>query len=460
MTFKAKDADFAKFLLGWAWGILKIFLVTCGATVTTALLVSYFNYDAETWLNRNVSVPTKQWYQARARPDIPREEALRLAKVNVGSRTVMAIPFHNIDDPNQYIAVWTDSGNDECEPAATCPLGWGTLELNLMVGGGVYQNFPTHNRAISLVLRYAADDPEEYYPVYFALTDWNGDGAKEVLSFSDQNGMTAGYEETFVSLFDTKTRVTAQLRAMASSTDRSVKMIGSEDPALHAWLIARYDEYQRSKGMRDCLRDIAGDLNCPETPSDDIPDEDQPAYENREKWINRWVEMNGGNFTFGKITPAFSKELYEIVGGSCSATDGKQTVSIEFKGEIFLTNEETMETTVLYVQDGRHHREIPGAVIGKRYFWLALAAEGKMIAIERETLESKAVNVENWSLVGEPESPQVQEKRKDVQLDGFDFERGYITGDGKRLKLSIDETPIDRSEFKDAKYCNPSAPEN
>lgn len=64
------------------------------------------------------------------------------------------------------------------------------------------------------------------------------------MSFADQNSMTAGYTETFVSLFDTVSRQTVQLKAMETETDQSAQVVGTTDAGLVGWLHDRLAEYR------------------------------------------------------------------------------------------------------------------------------------------------------------------------------------------------------------------------
>ncbi|MBY2989002.1 hypothetical protein [Rhizobium leguminosarum] len=462
MTHEPRSTKLLGKLAAFLKGIAVTIVGTAATALSAAIIISVSGHNYEDVFKYYLEIPAKVWLQESFfAPDISEEEAFIAARVNVGSRALYAIPFHNIDDPNQFVAVWADKRDDECATQQSCPFGLGTLELVLLTGKGRYEKVHTNNRAVDLTIGGSIRDRASagtFTPSYFAVTDWNGDGSKEVLSIADQNFMTAGYTETFISLFDTATRQTVQLKAMETVTDRSTQAVGTSDPLLIGWLHDRLAEYRDLSFDSECARTLQGRLTCSNAPSPTVP-ADEEDYGDFQYLFQQWIIENGSDFVFGKLKLSFKKSLLgkATFSAVCKVNDGPRRLDLEFKGELYLTETTSDETALLYLQDGLHHREMPGLVVGKKYYWLPLFSnDGEMVAIDKTTLESVPASTKEWPKLRESVLDDGR-KTKEYQASTLELSGRRLIVNGVPLTLSISGEPVPQSEFASAAFCDPNS---
>lgn len=457
-----KLKDLLASIVAKAYSHIRGIIIGAVLAALAAVSMTVFGHSYQDFLKFRIEIPTKVWLQQTfTAPDITEDEAFTAARINIGSEAVYAKPFHNVDNPNQFIAVWSLKDGEECEVKDRCPFGLGALELDLLVGKGRYERIPTFNRAVDLVIGGSVRDRESastFMPQYFAITDWNRDGTKEVLSFAEQNSMTAAYTEIFVSLYDTATKQTVQLKAMETATDQSAQIAGTSDATLIGWLHDRLAEYRDQTFDGDCTRAIQGKLTCskanvePRSPEELVRDELHELSE-------LWIVDNGANFVFGQLKLR-SKPISmkgESFSPVCQVVDGHKRLDVEFKGEVYITDTTANETALLYLQDGLHHREMPGLVVGKKYYWLPVfSRDGEMVAIDRTTLESIPAKVHEWSKIKESILDDGR-PTKEYQAPNLALSRRGIAIGGVPLTFSIYDEKVGQTEFASAKFCDPNS---
>ncbi|MEH7839764.1 hypothetical protein V7796_29875 [Rhizobium laguerreae] len=137
--------------------------------------------------------------------------------------------------------------------------------------------------------------------------------------------------------------------------------------------------------------------------------------------------------------------------------DDKRRVYVEFKGEVYVTDTTTNRTALLYLQDGLHHREMPGLIVGKRYYWLPVfSRDGEMVAIDRTTLESIPAKVHEWSKI---RGTILDDSRptKEYQAPNFALARRGIAISGVPVTFSIYDERVGQTEFASARFCDPNS---
>lgn len=67
-------------------------------------------------------------------PDISREAAIEEARRYVGSGAIVAIPFHNVGDSRQHIAVWAEYRHSASEPPEVVSRSWWRFEGGVTSG--------------------------------------------------------------------------------------------------------------------------------------------------------------------------------------------------------------------------------------------------------------------------------------------------------------------------------------
>lgn len=411
--------------------------------------------------------------------NIKPEEALRIARSTVGSRTIWAVPFRNRDDDNQYIAVWyeRDYRNDPCEgekaPApGWCELGLGPIDLDILVGNeDTYERQRTH---VTSGTSAGGMDPEYLATItkasgqpllpQWGVVDRDGDGRKEVLSVADSTG-TAPTLPVYVSLYETATGQVRQLRSFPSRFSVKNEFYNVGSSAVRAWLIARLAEFRDNDGDI-CRRDSIGKLTCTvsaalnKEQAENKPRDGAVTAEDRWRWKNEedWVATNGVDFTRGPIKLIWSAGR-SLSDGDCTGRTGNLEWRNAFKGPLIVNDLRAKRKAVAYLQDGDHHREIPAVIFGKRYVWLALAVDKAILAIDPATFELKRFDVpefasgipQSWVNEGKPREMVSDEEitaTKDFQLDELTLANGRLAYGDLALSLSV---PAD--EFTAATQC-------
>ncbi|MCQ1766144.1 hypothetical protein NOJ28_11415 [Neorhizobium galegae] len=444
---------------GWRWlsSHLKALAATGLVAIAGVIFTSLFwATPAELW-NRQIVVPVKRIVQG-LRPNITEGEAFRIARLHVGSGVVKAIPFRNVDDPNQLIAVWGDALSRCLD--TKCPHGSGSLQLTLLSGGPTYDKTETNVFSVEPYYPVGVERLPRFYPLYFDVIDRDSDGTYEVISFTEEAGMTSSYRDWFLTLLDTKTHNVAQLRFTVSRTDRTSPITGTDDPLLKSWLRERYEEFQANFWKTDCSRTESGNLTCqtqmtevgsPFTAQDMNFEETDAQREALEKW----VEDNGGNFTFGKIQLAFTPENFSSIPDepTCRIEFDNRRLDIAFRGDIFLSDLKNKTATVLYVQDGKHHSSVQAVIVGQKYIWLGLAANKQLVAIDKNSMEAIPAEIPEWDKIVKTEDFFLPTETKDVQLDELRIFKGKLHFSDIRLTPHIDGDLVRDSEFSKAKTC-------
>ncbi|MHC2355556.1 hypothetical protein ACVMB3_005077 [Sinorhizobium meliloti] len=442
--------------LNWLLQHIKPLAATGSMAIAGVIFTSLFwTTPARLW-DGYVLVPLKEIIQG-IRPNISEEEAFRVGRLHVGSGVVKAIPFRNVDDPNQLIAVWSDAlsvcGDTDC------PFGAGAIQLTLLSGGPTYEKIETKIFAVEPYYPVEIERLSKFYPLYFDVIDRDSDGSKEIISFTEQAGMTASHREWILNLFDTKTSAIAQLKVMESRTDRTSPVTGTDDPLLKSWLRERFEEFQENLWRTECSRTRKGGLTCQAEMTGDGPflvhDNDPEENGAQRDALEKWVEDNGVNFTFGKIRLRFSSDVYSSISENpdCRIVFGNRRIDIEFRGDIYISDLDQKSTSVLYVQDGKHHSSVRSVIVGRKYIWIGLAASKKLIVIDKGTMESLAMDIPEWDELVKTPDFFLPNDTKDVQLDELGIKNGKLYFSDIELSPILNDERVPLSEFARAQTC-------
>jgi hypothetical protein len=300
-----------------------------------------------------------------------------------------------------------------------------------------------------------------------SLIDWNSDGVKEIFAVADQDAMTSPEHNFHLTLYDTGSRKAEQMVVTVDRNGGTRSEYAGTDPKLRAWFAERFDEYMAAGAMRDCVRAPTGALTCTKAEETDPDIANEPIDKLTvftSQLIDDWVVANGADFTRGMLKLKFRPVPADVdlTAQACEIDAGDYQLYNNFKGPLLIARKSPREASVLYLQDGGHHREIPRVIVGRRYFWLALAEKDSILAIDRQSFEVLGMPVSKWKN-GIP-SPWSEGKTladeqadlgmtKELQLEALDVVDG---------KMSYDDHPIvfDRSfqglgdEFRNAKVCD------
>lgn len=342
-----------------------------------------------------------------------------------------------------------------------CPFGGGAMYLNLLVGqGDSFENVATKVPAFPGHLNGAiAVDIPDLFIMHSGITDWNGDGYREMLSIADQSAMTAPQKLDHVSLYDTKDRSVTQLKV--TTPPGSSELSGSSDPKLRAWLLQRHKESQDWMA-RDCSRDIEGTLTCKSRKAEEETEEVDSEYDIVEGMIKDWTSVNGTDFTTGPMKVQFRDMAIDLRNSQslCVVADAEHTVSSLFKGPVVIWTHDGKKVAVLYNQDDSHHREVPAIIAGKTHFWLGMAVNGNIIAINKKSFESKAFAIKEWDDIFAdkdmyPDYAETAATGKDYQIENLFLDGQTLKIDNKPITLTAqDETGVAADEFIDAPWCS------
>lgn len=439
-----------------------------GAFVTIAIAIAIFVWK-----------PLKSRYEDSLTElkNITPEEALRVARATVGSQTVFAIPFRNRDDESQYIAVWYETGykSDPCASEKSpvpnwCELQLGPIQLDLLVGGdGTYERKSTHitsgTQAGGMDPEYLATITKAYgRPIQrnWGVIDRDHDGKKEILSIADSTG-TSPTLPIYVSLYEVATGEVRQLRSYPSRFSVKNEFYNVDTSAVRTWLIARLKEFRGEPGDI-CNRDLEGTLTCSQSEAFKQAQAEEEKLIGTGDWDwmvkaeDDWVASNGVNFTSGRIYLSWHRGRYNPEQDCVGRTGSLEWLNV-FKGPLVVNDLGSNRKAIAYLQDGDHHREIPAVIFGKRFIWLALAADQSILAIDPKTFELKLFEVpefangipQSWSEEGKPPekvSQQELDRTKDYQLDGLMLKGNRLVYRDIALTLSV---PTD--EFFGAQQC-------
>jgi hypothetical protein len=416
--------------------------------------------------------------------NIPVDDAFRIARKSINSTVLWVVPFRNRGDDTQYIAAWVRSNEPRCSEALSeveaerCYNERGWARVYLMEGrDGVYESRQTPLKALEQYLQHDTVKPEDMDRAefrrdrlpYFGITDWNDDGKKEILSVSQTTG-TQPTHHYVTGVFDVATKKLATLDVAQSETSENLNFSGSASPQLKKWLGQRHREFFKAlralnKGTSvDCNRSLKGVLACTTGSgghNNGIDAVDAEMNDIETRLIEKWTEANGLGFTSGKIALAFEAgPALDAYGPPC-ASMGKWTLVNLFKGPLLIIDENTRAASVLYQQDGEHHREIPIIIVGRQYVWLGLSTGHGVIAIDRSNFTAVEAWVYEWNdgipdidPYAEPNSMLRLDGRKDLQLDEIRLVGGQLFYGGDKLDVRIDGKMIDQaSEFGNARGC-------
>ncbi|NEK17462.1 hypothetical protein [Rhizobium leguminosarum] len=380
------------------------------------------------------------------------EEANRLAHRFVGKRTRLAIPFRNANDPNDHILVWAASG--DCETSDNCPFGTGAVEAVLLSGKGeAFERTDTKVPAMAGHVPAEAMDNESRQVDQAALVDMKGDGIKEILAISDQSAFTDAEHTYHVTLYDTSKKSAVMLSYTADRNGAKETIFSGGDPTTKAWLIARSEEYL-SADLGNCVRSDVGVLSCEkrqDTADDDFPNgaETGAVYDFVFRLSNKWIELNGSDFTLGEMKLAFEPipDSVDMSLQACWVEAGQFSIYNYFKGPLVIVKNEEQEASALYLQDGSHHKAVPSVIVGQKYIWPGLAVNGRLLAIDRTDWSVTSFDVSEWkNSPFKPDEFQAVMKDQQVTLSLQNGKLGQIT-------------PIDESgkkmikEFQKAEEC-------
>ena len=417
--------------------------------------------------------------------NISADEAFRIARKSINSTVLWVVPFRNRGDDTQYIAAWTRGNEARCSETLSeaeierCYSESGWARIYLMEGrDGVYETQQTPLKALEHYLQHETVKPADMNRAefrrdrlpYFGITDWNGDGKKEILSVSQTTG-TQPTHHFVTGLFDVATRKLAILDVAQSETSDKFLFSQSAPPELKKWLGQRHREFMvalrglYSDTSTDCKRSPNGALSCTlraaQAGDAKSGSEEDRFFEMQDRLIEKWTEANGLGFTKGKIALVLETgPALEAYGPQCAPL-GKWTLVNIFKGPLMIVDAKTRRASVLYQQDGDHHREIPIVIAGRRYVWLGLSAGRGVIAIDRSNFTATEAWVYEWddgipdvSPYAEPNSKLRLSGRKDLQLEGLRLVGGQLFYGDSKLDLRIDGKLIDHSdEFAGAESC-------
>jgi hypothetical protein len=400
---------------------------------------------------------------ALSRTNISAAEAMAEARRDIGSSALWAVPFKNRDDPTQYVAVWYAAGDEpECvqEP---CLDQLGSTKVDLLVGnGGLFERAPTGVRfgpdfAISQE-DMAAPERRDWFAQHGGITDWNGDGVREIFSIAATTG-TAATHYYVLSLFDTKARKTHRLEMTVSRTSSTPKYIGTADPAMRAWLGRRFEEYTGSWELKDCSRRLSGELQCRgHEPADPIEEDAEKSGKLVRALMDAWIVEHGRDFVSGKLRLQFKPGLITSSNEACFDYGGLEWLNM-FKGPLVVNDRQRNRSAIVYIQDGDHHREIPSVIRGRSHVWLGLADKRQLLAIDPQSWRIERIDIPEWEHgIPDPYEPgkMLQSTAtKEQQIDSLEVSGGRLVYAGKPLTLVLNGQAIDQSkEFASARQCS------
>ncbi len=420
--------------------------------------------------------------------NIDSAEALSIARTSIGRSVLWAVPFRNWGDSAQYIAVWADNHanpktpcGEEPTPGPPCDLVGGSVSAYLLIGDeGIYEVVPTYLTALTglpllnpLEFESTADNDAaaRRFLSWYGVTDRNDDGIKEILSIANPSAMTDPQQIYLVSLFDSVTRQASQLRVDLNNVraSQSFVRIESADASLRAWLAARFTEISTYITADGCARELAGKLDCPpdseaahmaaEAAAEQAEQAkaDETRFALLDALVADWTGSNGSDFVDGKMKLTFRDGTVLPNDGDCYLQEADLEWVNVFKGPLVVNDRSAHKTAALYVQDGDHHREIPNIIVGRRYLWLSLAKDGKIVAIDRSDNKVALVTVKGWKgkVPDHEGEPGMERATKEQQIYTLAFTNGRLSLNGKSLSLQIAGKAVDQAdEFVAAMSCS------
>jgi hypothetical protein len=415
----------------WAKSIL--------GTISTTVILSFLTL-----------VATTLYHEARQFlseiQNISQEEALAVARQNIGADTVDAIPFRNIDSDQQYIAVITKTPDDE-RPGCVPPV-W---TVHLLEGTeGMYHEVPD--------LRMKACDfkgvpnvdystyegnhfPEWYRKKLFSVIDVDDDGNKEVHSVVREGGMGSGY--TFrVDVYSSLERRHYWLAAVGEFSSPMLTYDTSTNLAQNSKVAG---------WMQEKARNLTFNKPVGKTTT---PDEQERLYKEA---VEEWLRANGRGFYEGKVDvrehPGDIPSLGSTV--ACSVDDEGFRWLSYFKGALFGYDESRHTYFVVYVPYSEYGW-VDRMVAGKRYLWLEVGTNDGILAFDKESRALKIVPVPELSNFVKETTSQSGETYP-IRLHDEDY-RGLNVSDGSlrlgNTRLTLPAYIKTEEELAGATVCN------
>lgn len=388
--------------------------------------------------------------------NISAKDALEEARRSVGSKILWAVPFKNRDDPTQYIAVWYQNDESECENIP-CLDQLGATKVEMLVGyDGLYERRPTDLRAgpdFKLDDENPGTDGRDFSD-FGGVTDWNNDGVRELFTIEATTG-TAPTQYIILSVADSKSLRRQQLRMAASRTSETPTFVGNPDASLRSWLGRRYKEYVSGWAFENCPpRKLNGERICSGPKVQDAEETDNDRL--YEQGLDAWLVAHGRDFVVGKLKLQFRPGLLKDSEAACFEDGRFQWVNL-FKGPLIVNDRQGKRTAVAYAQDGDHHREIPFVFRGRTFVWLGLAVHNELLVIDPRQWRVERVHVAEWEQ-GIPDYyaegkmlEKTATKEQQIYLEMADGRPVYA---GKPLTLSYNGKEVDQAaEFASAQGC-------
>ena len=391
--------------------------------------------------------------------NISARDALAEARRSVGSKILWAVPFKNRDDPTQYIAVWFQDDEPECENIP-CLDRLGATKVALLVGNdGLYERRTTDLRAGPDYTYDYDEDPRALardFSEFGGVTDWNDDGVRELFTIETTTG-TAPTHHIILSIADSKLLKRQQLHMAASRTSETPTFVGNPDASLRAWFGKRYKEYASGWAYEKCEpRKLSGERICSGPKKEDAEETETDRL--FEQALDAWLVTQGRDFVVGKLNLQFKPGLLEDPEATCFEDGRYQWVNL-FKGPLVVNDRQAKKTAVAYAQDGDHHREIPFVFRGRTFVWLGLAVHNELLVIDPRKWRVELVHVAEWEQ-GIPDSYEegkmLEKTATKEQQIYLEMAGGRPVYAGKPLTLSYNGKEIDQAaEFASAQGCQP-----
>jgi hypothetical protein len=304
--------------------------------------------------------------------NISEEEALAIARTYVGAPAVKAIPFRNISSDEQYIAVAATPPGSECSTSdAICGRRISLLEgtdlletTDLPRGTDIgYHKVPDLDM---LARDFGKRDPS------FGVLDIDDDGNKEVYSIFRETtaGSSYEYEMNVYSSLEGEL-YWLRVRGEYSSPARLTYSSDIERNAkIYHWMLKK-----------------AGDLSYFQT---GLPGESAKMKSYRDA-VLEWPINHGRGFYKGPLDIREFRGKLPSIGG-CSVDDGKYKWFSLFKGPIVGHNKSKDSSFIVYVPYSEYGW-VDRMVVGKRYLWLGIVTDGKIIVFDKESPALKTLPV-------------------------------------------------------------------
>jgi hypothetical protein len=409
-----------------------------GAIITTLILTSLG------WTAKTVYETVK--LRRSEAQNISEEEALAIAKTYVGAPAVKAIPFRNISSDEQYIAVAaTPPGCESATSDAAC----GRM-IYLLEGIDLLET-TDHPRGTDLGYHKVPDldmlardfgirDPGlAYKGPAFGVLDIDDDGNKELYSILREVSAGSSYEYE-IKVYTSIEKELYWLRVKGEYTSPAQLTYSSDierNARIYHWMLKMAGElsYFQSRGPGESAK--------------------MKPYQDA---VLEWLRDHGRGFYRGPLDiHEFRGKLPTTVG--CSVDDGTYKWFSFFKGPTVGHNKSENSSFVIYVPYSEYGW-VDRMVVGKRYLWLGIVKDGKIIVFDKENPALKTLAVPELASLGQGKFELKTESGytlPETLYGGFDVSDSSLyvvqgTNNQKRVRLTLPDY-VAEDEFANATTC-------